>query len=91
MRELRGCEKPQKAALAVVPQKDAPKKPADDVESPAEVPAGRPSLEELKGWKVLTLRSYVRRLPGFPLSPGEIRYANKAGLIEALTAYYETH
>ena len=53
-------------------------------------PAGkqdRPSLEELSGWKVVRLRSHVRKLPGFPLTPNEIRYANKATLLDTLKKY----
>ena len=46
-----------------------------------------PGLEELKGWKVVALRSYVRRLPGFPMTANEIRYANKATLLQAIEAY----
>ena len=91
MRELRGCSGPQKAASAEPARRDAPVQTAEKPAPSAEAPASRPSLEELKGWKVLALRSFVRRLPGFPLSPGEIRYANKAGLMKALAAYYETH
>ena len=61
--------------------------------APEKAPAGgdRPSLEALRGWKVLALRSYVRRLPGFPLKAPEIRYANKAQLMAALEEYYERH
>ena len=100
MRELRACQKAEKTAPAKTEQKEAPQEPAKEPVPgkpaadpvPAEpVPKGRPSLEELKSWKVLALRSFVRKLPGFPLSPNEIRYANKAGLMEALTAYYATH
>ena len=40
-------------------------------------------------WKVLALRSYVRKLPGFPLTPSDIRYANKAQLMAALTEYFK--
>lgn len=48
-----------------------------------------PPLEELKKWKVLALRSFARKLPGFSMKAGEIRYANKARLLSALAAYYE--
>ena len=50
---------------------------------------GTPTLEEMRGWKVLALRSFVRRLPGFPLKAPEIRYANKARLIAALEEYFK--
>lgn len=46
-----------------------------------------PPQEELEGWKVIALRSFVRTLPGFPLSPAEIRYATKKALMDALNAY----
>lgn len=46
-----------------------------------------PPQEELEGWKVLALRSFVRTLPGFPLSPAEIRYATKRALMDALATY----
>ncbi len=49
--------------------------------------APMPAQEELEGWKVLALRSYARTLPDFPLSPAEIRYANKRALMDALAAY----
>ena len=91
LRELRGCDKPKKAAPAETPQQNMVVKRAEKSAPISEKLSGRPSLEELKGWKVLALRSFVRKLPGFPLTPGEIRYANKAGLMEALTKYYETH
>ena len=61
--------------------------------APGKAPTGgeRPSLEALRGWKVLALRSFVRKLPGFPLKAPEIRYANKAQLMTALEEYYERH
>ena len=82
MRELRQC---RQAAEAKAEEKSVESKAAD--QQPAD--NGRPSLDELKKWKVLALRSYVRKLPGFSLKPAEIRYANKAQLMAALTAYYE--
>ncbi len=48
-----------------------------------------PGMDDLGGWKVLALRQYARRLPGFPLSPNEIRYANKALLLESMKRYLE--
>jgi len=44
-------------------------------------------MEELQGWKVVRLRSYVRGLKGFPLTPNDIRYATKQALLDAITAY----
>ena len=46
-----------------------------------------PDREQLMGWKVVALRSYVRKLPGFPMTANEIRYANKAALLDAIEAY----
>lgn len=43
-----------------------------------------PDLDTLASWKVVDLRRYARRLHDFPLSPNEIRYANKALLLENL-------
>lgn len=83
LREMRACGKAE--AEPAEPAKDKPDTP------PAAPAPNRPSLEELNGWKVLALRSFVRKLPGFPLSAGEIRYATKARLMEALTSYYKTH
>ncbi len=101
MRELRGCQaagtaarpapEPEqapapapapKARRAVKPKPPAPQKP-----SPA--PGERPSLEELSHWKVVALRSWVRKLPGFPLTANEIRYANKTLLLDTLKEYYK--
>ncbi len=48
-----------------------------------------PGMDDLGGWKVLALRQYARRLPGFPLSPNEIRYANKALLLQRMKQYFE--
>ena len=48
-----------------------------------------PGMDDLGGWRVLALRQYARRLPGFPLSPNEIRYANKALLLESMKQYFE--
>ncbi len=46
-----------------------------------------PAMEELSGWKVIALRQFARRLKGFALSPGEIRYANKRMLMDAIAAW----
>ena len=81
MRELRCIQRAEKA------QKAESKKPAPEISAK---PA-RPTLEEMKGWKVVALRSFVRRLPDFPLTANEIRYANKARLLAALSEYYAKH
>ena len=81
MRELRGCApKPAKPVPAPAVKQDAPKEKSPDT-------AHQPTLAELKGWKVLALRSYARKLSGFPLTANEIRYANKAQLLAALEQY----
>lgn len=91
MRELRGCKqtppeatKPTKESLKA----EAPKAPSRRKAPQAEAPA-RPTLEELRAWKVIALRSYARKLANFPLTANEIRYANKARLLAALAAYYQ--
>ena len=77
MRELRAC---------------AEKKPsdhkADRSSSPSVSDSSKPDLEQMKTWKVVVLRSFVRKLPGFPMTANEIRYANKASLLDALATYY---
>jgi microcompartment protein CcmL/EutN len=73
----------------------APLSSSDHEPSPPDAPHsaenGRrallPAQEELEGWKVLALRSFTRTLPGFRLSPAEIRYATKRALMDALAAY----
>lgn len=45
------------------------------------------SYEALSKRKVVEIRQYVRKLAGFPLSPNEIRYANKATLLDSLRRY----
>lgn len=42
-------------------------------------------------WKVVELRKFVRGLPGFPLTPNEIRFANKQQLIHALAQWEAQH
>lgn len=69
---------------------DGQEKPNEESTENARQPdSALPPLEELKNWKVLSLRSFARKLPGFSMKAGEIRYANKAQLLEALAAYYE--
>ena len=80
MRELRACNADQKSGSAA-------KKPVSDPVSVSH-PVSKPDLNELQKWKVVTLRSYVRKLPGFSLTANEIRYANKAKLLEALKKYF---
>ena len=74
MRELKRC---REASASVDKQKSAEEK----------TDSALPPLEELKKWKVLALRSFARKLPGFSMKAAEIRYANKAQLLKALAAY----
>jgi len=74
MRELKRC---REASASVDKQKPAEEK----------TDSALPPLEELKKWKVLALRSFARKLPGFSMKAAEIRYANKAQLLKALAAY----
>ena len=78
MRELRGCKPTPKAE-----EKKEEKKPEEASK------AEHPDLEAMKGWKVVQLRSFVRKLTDFPMSANEIRYANKATLLAALADYYK--
>ncbi len=80
MRELRRCRQ--------VSAPDGKEKPAEEKTAGRQPPEhALPSLEELKEWKVLALRSFVRKLPDFPMKAGEIRYAKKDQLLAALKAY----
>ncbi len=82
VRELRRCREAS--------AQDEKEKPQEEcTESTKQPDSVLPPLEELKKWKVLALRSFARKLPGFSMKAGEIRYANKAQLIAALTAYYD--
>ena len=75
MRELRNCQ-------PAAPQKEEKK--------PEEAPqADAPDLNIMKQWKVVQLRSFVRKLTDFPMSANEIRYANKTTLLDALNKYYQ--
>ncbi len=77
MRELRACQ-------AHSSEKKIPIEQVSENKSPV-----LPSLDELKDWKVVRLRSFVRRLPGFSLKASEIRFATKAMLLSALEEYYQ--
>ncbi len=46
-----------------------------------------PTSAHYEDWTVLKLRQHVRELPGFPLSPNEIRFARKDELLRALDAW----
>ncbi|MBQ7518851.1 MAG: BMC domain-containing protein [Clostridia bacterium] len=78
MRELRRCR-----------ETSASDNNEEKTENKQQTDSALPPLEELKKWKVLALRSFARKLPGFSMKAGEIRYANKAQLLSALAAYYE--
>lgn len=78
MRELRRCR-----------EASASDNNEEKTENKQQSDSALPPLEELKNWKVLALRSFARKLPGFSMKAGEIRYANKAQLLSALAAYFE--
>ncbi len=80
MRELRRCREASAAA-------DREKPDAEKAENKQRRGSVLPPMEELEKWKVLALRSFARKLPGFSMKAGEIRYANKAQLLAALAAY----
>ena len=64
---------------------EAPPSPADLAATP---PSARIALpEDLRSRTVAVIRQFVRKLPDFPLQPGEIRTATRAKLLEALDRY----
>ena len=72
-----GCEGGRRELAALGGEKTAPSGGG---------PKG-PGLNEMRGWRVVALRQYARRLSGFPMTPNEIRYATKAALLAALEKY----
>ena len=102
MREARACRKAEEEARkkAEAEQKPDPAKPAEKMQTepnreekkpdgPAREESTLPTLEELSGRKVVELRSLVRKLPGFGMKTGEIRYANKEQLLGMLKDYIQ--
>lgn len=87
MRELRACRQAEAKAAKAEHETPEPEKPEHDTPKNDRPEHATPDLETLRGWKVVALRSYVRKLPDFPMTPNEIRYANKARLLELLAAY----
>ncbi|MBR3109232.1 MAG: BMC domain-containing protein [Clostridia bacterium] len=83
MRELRRCRE----ASATERKEKQTEEKAENKQQPD---SAMPSLEELKTWKVVALRSFARKLPGFSMKAGEIRYANKAQLLSALAEYIKS-
>jgi len=79
MREMRACKKAMEQKEEKITNEEHAH--TDDSISDA------PSLEEMKKWKVVVLRSYVRKLDGFGMTTNEIRYANKQQLLDALSEY----
>ena len=88
-----GCEGGRRELSCAMKKGPAPDKPSAPDKAPAADKSPAPDkapvsdMDELKGWKVVALRSYVRKLPGFPMTANEIRYANKQALLKALEAY----
>ena len=83
MRELRRCRE----ASATERKEKQTEEKAENKQQPD---SAMPSLEELKTWKVVALRSFARKLPGFSMKAGEIRYANKAQPLSALAEYIKS-
>lgn len=79
-REMMACRKEQAKS-------ETPDAAGAKAEKAADTFSAMPSLDEMRKWKVVALRSFVRRLPGFALKANEIRYANKEQLIIALEEY----
>lgn len=77
MREIRGCHKAETETTKPDVKKDIP----------TGISMTIPPMDELKKWKVLSLRSFVRKLKDFDLKAAEIRYANKEQLLNALEKY----
>ena len=69
-------------AGSTAPEKQPSPKPGGTAAGRADI-----SYEALSKRKVVEIRQYVRKLAGFPLSPNEIRYANKAMLLDSLKRY----
>ncbi len=76
----------EETTLAV---KDAADSNALSVEAPVETLEGVMTADELKAHKTVKLRNMARQLPGFSLSKQEIKFANKATLIQAMIEYHQ--
>ena len=55
---------------------------------PLEQVNGTAESNDFENWKVIRLRTYVRGLKGFPLTPNDIRYATKQALLKAIDKYF---
>ncbi len=55
---------------------------------PPSLEQGTAAPKDIESWKVVKLRTYVRGLKGFPLTPNDIRYATKHTLLEAIEIYF---
>ncbi|WP_067516469.1 BMC domain-containing protein [Endozoicomonas ascidiicola] len=96
---LLGCHVEQvveEAAPVVETQPDvaeettlAVKDAADSDALSVETPEGVMTADELKAHKTVELRNMARQLPGFSLSKQEIKFANKATLIQAMIEYHQ--
>lgn len=82
-RELLGLCKPSASMSQVKTGEQTVEKKEDGVSSENILP----DLEVLKKMKVIQLRQFVRKLKNFPLTPNDIRYANKAALLTAIAEY----
>ena len=47
-----------------------------------------PTMEEMKGRRVADLKQYARSLENFPMTPAQIRTANKDQLLQAMARHF---
>lgn len=84
---------PEVPEIPEAPQENAPaakdRGPRQTAEAAPLIITKTTPIEELAAHKVTALRSAVRKLPGFPLTAGEIRYANKQSLCDAIAAWQQ--
>ncbi len=102
-REMACARRPQREKAPETADEEEGKAPESSGETSAGLPDVKapgnseersislPGADMLKTWRVTALRSFVRKLPGFPLTANEIRYANKQALLEAAEAWREGH
>ena len=85
------CKKCNQAADDAPGASDAPSEQINDAPNAEEHAPDAPDMEKISNLRVVELRAYVRKLPDFPLKPGEIRFANRQALLDALEKYRAEH
>ena len=85
------CKKCNQAEADAPGASDAPPEQVNDAPSAEEHAPDAPDMEKISNLRVVELRAYVRKLPDFPLKPGEIRFANRQALLDALETYRAEH